>query len=54
VRRLTRFARFICQRENLVRNSLICLEAVDRLKNINNFMKFKSPFKSVRRLTDVG
>jgi len=41
-RRLTSFERFICERENLVFDSLIYLESVERFKNKSNVMKFRS------------
>jgi len=39
---LTSFERFICVIENLVLDSLIYLEPVDRYKKRNNVMKFRS------------
>jgi len=39
---LTSFERFICERENLVFDSLIYLEAVGRFKIRYNVMKFRS------------
>jgi len=39
---LTSFERFICERENLVFDSLIYLELVERFKNKSNAMKFRS------------
>jgi len=41
---LTSFERFICERENLVFDSLIYLEPVERFKNRSNVMKFRSFF----------
>jgi len=38
VRRLTSFARFIYERDNLVFDSLIYLEPVERFKNRSNVM----------------
>jgi len=38
---LTSFERFICERENLVFDSLIYLEPVERFKNRNKVMKFR-------------
>jgi len=42
----TSFERFICERENLVFDSLIYLEPVDRFKNRSNVMKFRSLVKA--------
>jgi len=39
---LTSFERFICERENLVFDSLIYFEPVERFKNRSNVMKFRS------------
>jgi len=39
---LTSFERFICERENLVFDSLIYLEPVERFKSRSNVMKFRS------------
>jgi len=39
---LTSFERFIYERENLVFDSLIYLEPVERFKNRSNVMKFRS------------
>jgi len=39
---LTSFEIFICERENLVFDSLIYLEPVERFKNRSNVMKFRS------------
>jgi len=39
---LTSFERFICERENLVFDSLIYHEPVERFKNKSNVMKFMS------------
>jgi len=36
------FKRFICKTENLVFNSLIYLEPVERFKNRSNVIKFRS------------
>jgi len=42
VRRLSSCERFICMRENFVFDSLIYLEPVERFKNRNNVVKFRS------------
>jgi len=42
LRRLTSFERFICEQENLVFDSLMYLEPVERFKNMSNVMKFRS------------
>jgi len=39
---LTSFERFICERENLVFDSLIYLEPVGRFQNKSNVMKVRS------------
>jgi len=39
---LTSFERFICERENLVFDSLMYIEPVERFKNRSNVMKFMS------------
>jgi len=39
---LTSFERFICERENLVFDSLIYLEPMKRFENRSNVMKFRS------------
>jgi len=39
---LTSFERFICGRENLLFDSLICLEQVETFKNRSNVLKFRS------------
>jgi len=42
VRRLTSFERFICEIKNLVFDSLIYFEPMERLKNSSNAMAFRS------------
>jgi len=42
LRRLTSFERFICERGNLVFDSVIYLEPVKRFKNRNNVIQFSS------------
>jgi len=42
VKKVDQFERFIFERENLVFDSLIYLEPVERFKNMNNVMKFRS------------
>jgi len=39
---MTSFERFICERENLVLDSLIYFEPVERFKNRSNVIKFSS------------
>jgi len=48
IRRLTSFERFVCERKNLVVDSLIYLEPVERFKNRSNVMKFRSFGDSTR------
>jgi len=41
-RRLTSFKRLLCERENLVFDSLIYLESVERFMNRSNVIQFRS------------
>jgi len=41
-KKVYQFERFICDKENLVFDSLIYLEPVERFKNRSNVMKFRS------------
>jgi len=52
---LTSFERFICERENLVFDSLIYLEPVERFKNRSNVMKFRSfRYRSDEEINNVS